>query len=104
MTNRPAVRNCPEFDACYFCNGLWDSRVIVIHHLDHDPTNNVPSNLVKAHMDCHTRYHNSKGGQVHYRKGRDRWVARKMQDGRRVYVGMARTEAGAWRLLEEEKA
>ena len=49
---------------CYFCEEFvegWrmprDSKSAVIHHLDHDRANNDASNLVPAHLGCHSRYH-----------------------------------------------
>ena len=49
---------------CYFCGEEVDGHVeprddkrAVIHHVDHDPKNNVPENLVPAHKGCHEEYH-----------------------------------------------
>ena len=39
----------------------------LIHHVDEDPTNDVPKNLVMMHDLCHMRHH--KGGKVGNRKG-----------------------------------
>lgn len=47
---------------CYSCTKLVlkigrDSRDGNIHHLDDDVTNDVPTNLVMMHADCHQRFH-----------------------------------------------
>lgn len=93
-------------EACYFCQETIEESGFgkaLVHHIDHDHTNNEPENLAPAHWGCHSRHHRDKGGQVHYRVGRGHFVARKTINGCRVYVGSAQTEEEAWSLLMEER-
>ncbi len=62
--------------SCHFCGKTvpaWRGKITrsspVVHHLDEDPFNNEPYNLVPAHNGCHSRYH--KLGN-NYHKGK-RW-------------------------------
>lgn len=41
---------------CFFCDEPV-GREVVVHHVDHNRTNNDVSNLVPAHEGCHTSYH-----------------------------------------------
>jgi hypothetical protein len=46
---------------CWYCGELLDrgiGRAYAIHHIDHDKTNNIESNLVAMHYGCHTIMHN----------------------------------------------
>lgn len=42
--------------ACYFC-AMRMPWVEVVHHKDHDHSNNDPANLAAAHAGCHANYH-----------------------------------------------
>lgn len=49
---------------CHFCGeevdghtAPLDGMAAVIHHLDHDETNDALENLAPAHHGCHMRYH-----------------------------------------------
>jgi deoxycytidylate deaminase len=41
---------------CYFCRVIMP-RAEVIHHKDHDHSNDAPDNLAAAHAGCHSAYH-----------------------------------------------
>jgi len=41
---------------CYFCTRVIEGT-LVIHHLDHNPTNDEPWNLAPSHLGCHVSYH-----------------------------------------------
>lgn len=43
---------------CHFCDVVM-SKIEVVHHLDHDHSNNDPTNLTAAHDACHSSYHGS---------------------------------------------
>ena len=54
--------HCSLPQRCYFCSRAveqWGLQATgaVVHHCDHDRTNNMPGNLVFAHRQCHSRYH-----------------------------------------------
>lgn len=42
---------------CYFCGEPVEAEEVLVHHVDHDRTNNFPLNLTPAHRSCHTAYH-----------------------------------------------
>lgn len=84
---------------CFFC--LLPCSLETVHHKDGDHSNNDIENLVSCHTSCHQKFHHDCGGQVHYRKSRGHFVVRRTIDGRRVYVGSARTAKKAYELLEE---
>lgn len=93
-------------EACFFCEEIIEESGFgkaLVHHADGDRTNLAPENLVAAHWGCHSRHHKNKGGQVHFRKGRGIWVARMTTvSGKRLYLGSAKTKAGALALLEKD--
>lgn len=51
------AHNGPGPYPCAFCESVVDFEGVVIHHDDHDHTNDEPGNLVPCHQDCHTRHH-----------------------------------------------
>lgn len=110
MTNREVMlarlNTSPE--ECHFCGGPLVEDYLT-HHLDEDRDNNASENLVWAHRGCHSRHHNSGRlrsdnttgfAGVRYRKGRGIYIARKVIDGKRCYLGSAKTPEGAAALLE----
>jgi 5-methylcytosine-specific restriction endonuclease McrA len=38
---------------CEGCNQYYQSRILEIHHIDHDPANNDPENLIVYCLNCH---------------------------------------------------
>ena len=94
---------------CHFCEKPCNAENV--HHLNHDHEDNRFENLAPCHKRCHLRHHktghlrpdNQSGYPgVHYRKGRGIWVARRVVDGKRIYVGSSATAEGAAELLEEK--
>jgi HNH endonuclease. len=48
---------------CFFkCGQPVYYAFLVVHHINHDHTDNVVDNLTAAHSSCHTRYHSSLNG------------------------------------------
>lgn len=56
---------------CYFCGEPIikprgrDSESVCIHHLNGDPNDDRPENLVLSHFGCHTSYHNDERDHVY---------------------------------------
>jgi HNH endonuclease len=50
-----AYNNSPYI--CYFCLDVVDPEKLVVHHIDHDKTNNKLTNLSSAHVSCHRSHH-----------------------------------------------
>jgi dCMP deaminase len=44
--------------ACHFCHEMM-TFVETVHHIDHDHSNDDPTNLAASHQGCHLTYHNS---------------------------------------------
>lgn len=42
---------------CFFCNEEVEFSLVVIHHVDHDHTNNSIDNLAASHRKCHNGHH-----------------------------------------------
>lgn len=43
--------------ACFECGAEIAFEDVVVHHVDHDHTNNDANNLVPSHFSCHSAYH-----------------------------------------------
>lgn len=56
--NRPFDCQCLD-PPCHFCGEPLLSDSLVVHHLDHDRTNDALENLVGAHQGCHRKHHMS---------------------------------------------
>ena len=44
----------------YKCTTCSNEEALHVHHIDRDPTNNEPSNLITLCEDCHLKYHTEK--------------------------------------------
>lgn len=56
---REIIKRSGAEKKCIHCN-IDDERVLAVHHLDHDRTNNTVSNLVWMCMNCHFLIHSDK--------------------------------------------
>lgn len=56
---RKIMRRAKTKEICTHCQ-LADKRVLIVHHLDHDRTNNVVSNLMWLCRNCHYLIHEGK--------------------------------------------
>jgi hypothetical protein len=50
-------KNNPSPWNCYFCGE--EVIALLVHHVDHDHSNNDLGNLVAAHKKCHDQHHQS---------------------------------------------
>lgn len=83
--------------ACHFCDELVEFERVLVHHLDHDRSNNAPANLAAAHGPCHTSHHSR--GRVpsaqQRRRNSDAHRGRSTSDETRALIAAGQARAHA---------
>src|SRR5689334_9677591 len=55
---QPLIR-MRDGNACAVCHATRGKRALPVHHIDENPANNTPTNLITLCHACHTTYHRS---------------------------------------------